>query len=299
MHREKPSFYDADFLSRLERLHLIGKHLARGSSAGQRRSRRLGDGLEFADHRDYAPGDDPRFLDWHYYARMERLLLRLFHEHSQADVAILLDCSASMAPAGQQQKFNYARMAAAALAYLAMGDLDNVILCPMAAGLAKSMRTGRNRATMPAVLEFLSGLQAEGKTDLLQCSQRFARQYPAAGTVLLISDLLDSAQVLGEALGWLRPAQRDVIVLHVYAPQDARPQLSGPVVLEAAETHERRTMAISPKLLEAYARTWGRFTESCRRTCLACGATYVSAPTDVPFDRLILQTLRRAGLLVE
>ncbi|MCK4601697.1 MAG: DUF58 domain-containing protein, partial [Phycisphaerae bacterium] len=114
-------FFDEAFLARLERLHLIAKRMAARGPSGPRRSRRLGDGLEFADHRAYAPGDDIRFIDWPYYARMERLLLRLFHEHSESDVAILFDASASMAPGGVMEKFDYARRAAAALAYVAMG----------------------------------------------------------------------------------------------------------------------------------------------------------------------------------
>ncbi|RPI63335.1 MAG: DUF58 domain-containing protein, partial [Planctomycetaceae bacterium] len=80
--RSRHAFVDERFLARLERLALIAKRLA-AQGVGPRRSRRLGDGLEFADHRDYSPGDDPRFIDWPYYARMEKLLLRLFHEHGE------------------------------------------------------------------------------------------------------------------------------------------------------------------------------------------------------------------------
>jgi len=82
-----------------------GGALAARGSAGQRRSRRLGDGLEFADHRDYSAGDDVRFIDWPYYARMEKLLLRLFHEHSEGQITNRLDSSAPLAPGGQPAEF--------------------------------------------------------------------------------------------------------------------------------------------------------------------------------------------------
>src|SRR5512140_2366958 len=104
MSSRRYSFCDEDFLARLERLHLVAKHVASRWSAGQRRSHRMGDGLEFADHRDYAGGDDIRFIDWPFYARMEKLLLRLFHEHSESDVAIMLDASGSMSPGAAVEK---------------------------------------------------------------------------------------------------------------------------------------------------------------------------------------------------
>ena len=128
--RNRHEFFDEGFLARLERLHLAGKHVAARERGGSRRSRRVGDGLEFADHRAYAPGDDVRFIDWPYYARMEKLLLRLFHEHSESEVGILLDASGSMAPAGSREKFHYALRAAAALTFVAMGGLERVVIVP-------------------------------------------------------------------------------------------------------------------------------------------------------------------------
>jgi len=298
--RSTSDFFDERFLARLQRLHLIAKRMAAAAPAGSRRSRRLGDGLEFADHRAYAPGDDFRFIDWPYYARMERLLLRLFHEHSESDVAILLDCSASMGACGKErglEKFHYARRAAAALAYVAMGSLDRVILLPLADELGAAKRTGRNRAQILEVLDVLSDLRPAGRTALAECVEAFSRQYPSAGTVILISDLLDCAGDLSDALARLRVRRRDVTVLHVYCPADASPALEGPMLLEQAETAERLTMNVTKELLASYRLRWREFQAACRRTCVARGATYVEAPTTMPFDRLVLQALRQAGVL--
>ena len=308
------SFADEGFLARLERLHLIAKRLAARGPAGPRRSRRLGDGLEFADHRDYSPGDDIRFIDWPYYARMERLLLRMFHEHSEAAVAILLDCSASMAPGVGEpggpawEKFHHARRVAAALACVAMGGLDRVVIRPFADSLAEPMIPGRSRARLPAVLGFLDGLVPEGMTNLRHGAERLARKWssPAGGaevgTVLLISDLLDCGEDLSEALVRLgvaggRDAGRDVVVVQVYSPADRDPDLGGPVVLRHAETHGPLRVDVTEDLLAAYRRRFERFLDDCRRTCLSRLATYAEAPTDVPFQSLVLNTLRRAGVL--
>jgi len=303
--RSRHDFFDEEFLARLQRLHLIAKRMAARGSAGPRRSRRMGDGLEFADHRAYAPGDDIRFIDWPYYARMERLLLRLFHEHSESDVAILLDVSGSMAtdgppggvPAGQPAKYNYARRAAAALAYVAMGSLERVILLPFAAGLGEPMRTGRNRAQILDVLDFLSALQPGGETHLRGSVEEFARRYRSAGTVIILSDLLDCSADLSDALARLQVQDFDVTVLHLYTPADASPLLRGPMLLHQVETAQRISMNVTEELLESYRLRWREFQAGCERTCVSRGATYVAAETSVPFERLVLQALRQAGVL--
>jgi uncharacterized protein (DUF58 family) len=303
-------FADAGFLSRLERLHLLAKRLAARGHPGQRRSRRLGDGLEFADHRDYAAGDEIRFIDWPYYARMEKLLLRLFHEHSEADVVLLLDTSASMAPGGESgraaakaapggamEKFNYARRAAAALAYVAMGSLERVILQPFADDLAEPMRSGRSRQHFLAVLDFLAALAPAGTTDLHACSERFAGSREAPATVVLISDLLDCAAVLGDSLRRLVGRGHDVTVLHVYGPRESSPLLGGALVLHDAETGGRLNVTVTEDVLASYRERFEAFASACGRACARQGCTYAAAPTDVPFDQLVLNTLRRAGVL--
>ncbi len=297
MQKRKYTYIDETFLGRLQRLHVIAKRLASSAPAGARRSRRLGDGLEFADHRDYSPGDDPRFIDWPYYARMEKLLLRLFHEHSEGELAILLDCSASMAPGGEMTKFNYARGLTAALAYVAMASLERVVLVPFGDHLVSSLRTGRNRGQIFGVLDFLEGLAPAGRTDLDACARRFARQSAGVGTVLVVSDLLDSAAVLGDGLARLAYPHKEVVVLHVCSPREAAPDLAGAMLLKAAEVPRQAALNITDELLESYRRGWKGFCQMCERACVSRGAVYVPAATDVPLDRLILLALRKAGVI--
>jgi len=295
--RRTYEFADDDFLARLERLHLAAKRLAARGHPGPRRSRRLGDGLEFADHRGYFPGDDVRFIDWPYYARMERLLLRLFHEHSEADVLLLLDASASMSPAGDRAKFDYARRAAAALAYVAMGSLERVIVQPFADGLREPMRSGRDRAQAPAALKFLDGLVPAGRTALGECVNLLCRQRRGGGTCIIVSDLMDVGDELSEALARLADVRWETTVIHVYAPADAEPALAGPVLLQHAETGERMSVHATEELREGYRRRFEAFLRGCERACVSRGAAYAAAPTDVPFEQLVLTTLRRAGVI--
>src|SRR5918992_5978714 len=117
--------FDSDFLKKLEYLSLVSRRVFRGSILAQRRTMQLGGGIEFADHRQYAPGDDFRYLDWNVYARHGELLLKRFQEEEDLHVYFLLDCSRSMAY-GEPSKFDLARQVTAALAYIALADLDRV-----------------------------------------------------------------------------------------------------------------------------------------------------------------------------
>ena len=290
------SYFDAEFFRRLEGLHLLAKRLAERAPVGGRLSRALGDGLEFADHRAYTPGDDVRFLDWPYYARMEKLLVRLFHRHSENDVAVLLDTSASMG-AGGAGAFGYARRVAAALAYIAVGGGRRVIVQPFAETLGTPMRSARDRAKLLPLLEFLDTLTPAGTTRMESCVRNFAQRMRNVGTVILISDLLDAADDLGRMLASLDSTRRDVIVLQVIDPREANPAPAGVVQLQHAETGRGLSVDLTADLCERYVAVWREFVAGLEHTCRARGAIYVSTSVDSPFDRLILHTLRRAGVL--
>ncbi len=293
------AIFDQEFLARLERLRMQAKALAARGAPGSRRARTMGDGLEFSDHRNYAPGDDIRFVDWPYYARMERLLLRLFHQHSRADVAVLLDCSGSMAPGGEATVFDYARRTAAALAYVAMAGLDRVVLATFADRIGQERTLGPNRERIFEALDFLSALVPAGPTALRASVEGFVHRRQAGGTAILLSDLLDCGEELSDALGMLRSHGWEPAVLQVYSPADERPELDGAVLLRQAETGQRMNLLASPELLESYRRQWQNHQQACQRTCLARQAAFVPVCTDVPFEMLVLRTLRRAGVLVE
>jgi len=302
--------FDEQFLTRLARLSLMAKRLARGRSAGGRRSRRLGDGLEFADHRHYATGDDIRFVDWPYYARMEKLLRRLFHEHSESGVIILLDTSASMAPAQEQTSrsrrdqygalstFDYARRVAAAMAYVAMAALERVWICPFAESVQSPLHTSRSGANLLGVLDFLAGLCPAGRTDLLGCVRRLVDQADRPTTVLVISDLLDMGQALSQSLAVLSLHHCDVSVVQVYSPELARPLLLGPARLIDAEDGKTLAVDVTEDVVKSYNKRWNVFLAESQRTSRSRGAIYLSACSDVPLEELVLLSLRKAGVLV-
>ncbi len=291
--------FPEDFLERLQRLRVIARRAATRTAPGARRSLRMGDGLEFADHRDYAAGDDVRFIDWAYYARMEKLLLRLFHEHAAGDVCVMIDCSGSMAPGGDTDKLDYARRVAAAIAYVATGGFDRVWIVPFAERLGKTIGAGTDRGDVLRLLDELAALECGGRTKLDACTAELTTRLRPAGTVLIVTDLLDCADQLGGALARLRYRRCDPSVVHVFAPTDAEPAMRGPVALEAAEGNDALVVNVDDELAAGYRTRWEAMCEAARRTCGAREATYVQAPTDLPFERLMLETLRRAGVIAE
>src|ERR1044071_8351564 len=123
------SLLSAELLRRLEQFQLIAARRAKSSSKGERRSKARGQSVEFADHRNYVPGDDFRYLDWNLYGRLDRLFLKLYEEERELPVRIFLDASESMS-FGEPRKFDFARQVAAAIGYVALCGFDRVSVIP-------------------------------------------------------------------------------------------------------------------------------------------------------------------------
>src|SRR5215831_4441905 len=155
------ALFDSEFLKKLEYLSLISKRVFRGSLMAQRRTVQLGSGIEFADHREYTAGDDFRYLDWNVYARHDELLLKRFQEEEDLHVYLLLDCSKSMG-CGSPPKFDYVRQVGAALAYIALADLDRVAVVAFAGDVVADFPLTRGKARILSLLKFLEDLKPQG-----------------------------------------------------------------------------------------------------------------------------------------
>src|SRR5947209_12016380 len=159
--------FDSDFLKKLEYLSLVSKRVFRGSLLAQRRTMQLGGGIEFADHREYTPGDDFRYLDWNLYARHDELLLKRFQEEEDLHVYLILDCSRSMA-FGDPPKFDFARQVVAALAYIALADLDRLEITAFASDIVADLPLTRGKGRILSLLKFLENLPAAGEDTSLE-----------------------------------------------------------------------------------------------------------------------------------
>src|SRR5262249_10171018 len=164
----KQDLFDEEFLKKLEYLAIVSRKVFAGKVRAERRSRKVGAGVEFADHRDYAPGDDIRYLDWNLFGRMERLLLRLFEEEEDLHVYLLCDASGSMRT-GHPPKLEYASKVAAALAYVTLSNLDRVSIVPFGGDERRDpLPPARGKGRIFKVFQFLREVEAHGSTHLAE-----------------------------------------------------------------------------------------------------------------------------------
>src|SRR5438067_11742282 len=163
---------DPQFLARLEQLELVSKKIFMGRMKGERRSKRKGQSVEFADYRNYVVGDDLRFLDWNLYARLDRLFLRLFMEEEDLHFYVLIDNSLSM-DFGTPSKLHYAKQVAAALGFIGLVNLDRVVVEAFNDRLVQSLPAVRGRRSLWRLIDFLQKIQSAGPSDLRSASRNF------------------------------------------------------------------------------------------------------------------------------
>jgi uncharacterized protein (DUF58 family) len=288
--------FDSDFLKKLEYLSLVSRRVFRGQLLAQRRTMQLGGGIEFADHREYTPGDDFRYLDWNVFARHDELLLKRFQEEEDLHVYVLVDCSRSMA-FGDPVKFDYARQVAAALGYIALADLDRVAVIAFAGDIVADFPLTRGKARILSLLKFLENLEAQGSdTDLARVARNFVHRGQRRGLAIVISDLFDP-NGYERGLDLLRHHRYEPHIVQPYDRREADPQVKGDVELVDAETGTIRKVTITERNLRQYHRIFADFQESVRRYCSTYGIGGTWTTTDVPFDELLLKMMRAAGAL--
>jgi uncharacterized protein (DUF58 family) len=289
--------FDEQFLRRLESLSVVTKRASLGQLRADRRSRRVGSGMEFADHRDYVPGDDLRILDWNLYGRMERLLVRLFEEDEDLAIDILFDASASMG-LGTPPKLDLAMQVGAALGYVGLANLDRVAITAITTELGAGLPPARGKAHILPMLRLLDGLRAEGRTSLAAAARSFLARHRRhrRGLVVLISDFYDPAGYR-EALDLLRYGRFEIICIQISAPDEVRPALRGELTIRDAETGEEREVTISPGALAAYERRHGALVRGLDGFCRERGIPCFAVTSDQPFDAVVLRVFRAGGLL--
>jgi uncharacterized protein (DUF58 family) len=287
--------FDEDFQRKLESLALVSRRVYAGRMRAERRTKKSGSGIEFADHRDYQPGDDFRYLDWNVYQKSDRLLVRLFEEEEDLAIYFVIDQSGSMG-FGDGRKLRYAKQVAAALAYVGLANLDRVCFCGSSGATLARMQETRGKARIFKVFRFLRGLAATGDTQLAVALKAFVAQHKRRGLVVLLSDLYDPAG-FEQALNVLRYNKFDTFVVHVTDSNEAKPALTGDVLLYDCETGDEREVTVTAKVLERFAAAYKDYLTEVERFCAGHQVAYVNADVTVPFDELVLRVFRRGGFL--
>ena len=292
--KRRMALFGNDFLTRLEYLSIVSRKVFQGQMMAQRRTKQVGSGIEFADHQPYNSGDDFRYIDWHQFARHDELLLKRFQEEEDLHIYLLLDCSASMAT-GAPAKFDLARQVAAALAYIALADLDRVAIFAFADGVAHHFPLTRGKARILSVMQFLEEIPPDGgATNLANLSREFVLRAPRPGLVVVLSDLFDPSG-FRQGLDVLRHHRFEPHVVQLFDASEAEPTHLGDVELQDVESGETRTLTVSETHLENYRAVFQKFMADVQEYCSTYGVGCTVSDTGTPFDELVLGMLRLNG----
>ena len=282
--------FDSAFLKKLEYLSLVSRRVFRGQLLANRRARQLGNGIIFADHRNYHFGDDLRYLDWNVYARFGSELIRRFEEEKDLHIYFLLDCSRSMAT-GSPNKFDYVRHITAALAYIALADLDRVCIVAFADKLYQIFPTIRGKQHILNLIRFLESLETTGSTTNLAASIReFVQRRQHTGLAVVIGDFFDP-KGFKPGLDILRYRNYEPHIIQVHDKLEADPILLGDRQLCDVETGEMHEITISEDMIRRYKRKFASFLDEIKRYGIDNGLNCMISSTAVPFDEMILQML--------
>ncbi len=286
---------DPTFLHKLEQLELVSRKIFVGRMKGERKSKRRGSSVEFADHRNYSVGDDLRHIDWNVYGRLDKLFLKLFLEEEDLHVYTLLDTSLSM-DFGDPTKLHYGKQVAAALAFIGLVNHDRVVLDTFADKLDGGLPSIRGRSQMWRVVQYLEGLHASGSSHLTAAAKAFAIKHTGKGVVVVISDFLDK-HGYQDALRYLLARNMDIYVIHVLSREEVEPELVGDLRLVDAEDDDMAEITVSAPLLKRYKDNLNAFIDDIKGWCTKRGITYIFTTNQNPFDKLILNYLRERGLV--
>ena len=295
----RTALFDEAFLKKLEYLYIVSKKVFAGRLRAERRSKKTGAGVEFADHRDYVLGDDLRYLDWGVYGRLGRLLVRLFEEEEDLSIYLLVDASASMRT-GAPPKIDYARQVVAALAYVGLANLDRISILPLCVAASRApigrLPPTRGKGRIFKVFDFLAALDAAGATDLHGALSNFVHETKRRGVAVVVSDFYDPSGY-EEALNLLRYHRFEPFVIQLIDHREANPQLVGDLEIVDCETGEAREVTVSPRQLREFARMHEELCGGIESFCSARGIPCFRADTRVSFDELILRVFRAGGFL--
>lgn len=286
--------FPSDFLTRLEYLSIISKRVFRGQLLAQRRTMQMGSGIEFSDHREYTTGDDLRYLDWNIYARHGDLLLKRFQEEQDLHVYLMLDCSRSM-QFGNPPKFDLARHLVAALAYIALADLDRIAILAYADGIVAELPVTRGKARILPIMKFLEELPASGSdTNLARAAQGLLHRGARTGLAVVISDLFDE-HGFQRGLDQLRHRRFDAHVIQLHDPKEADPSLLGDAELIDTETESVRKVTVTERNLQTYRRLFADHQTAVRDYCHSYALRCTQSPSTIRFDDLVMRMMRESG----
>ncbi len=301
--------FDETTLHKLNQLSLVARQVRSGVIKGERRSLKRGSSVEFADYRNYAPGDDLRRLDWNVFARLERPFIKMMEEEEDLAVYVLLDASRSMDwGEGSTNKLNYGLHLAAGLGAIALGAGDRFSFhllqpethAPGAQSAGNQIGPLRGSQQIMRLMAYLEQKTAQHSPaaafDLNAALRSFGLSALRSGLVFIISDLFDPNGIQ-TGLNFLQGRGFEVNLLHVLCPAELDPPLSGDLRLIDIETGQPQELSLDGSMLRLYQQRLQAWQTELQKDCRQRGINYLLLNTVENWDKVILFNLRRSGLV--
>jgi uncharacterized protein (DUF58 family) len=287
-------YLDPAALARVKNLALVARGVVEGFITGLHDSPYKGFSVEFAEHRKYSPGDNPRHLDWRILGRTDRLYVKQYEEETNLRAQILLDMSGSMSygepPA--LTKLEYASYLTAVLAYFMIRQQDAVGLTAFDTEIHLDMPARSSPRHFDEMMKHLEAVQPSRKTDLGAILHRLADRFKRRCLIVLISDLYEDPDAVDRALHHFRSKRHEVIVFHVLDPAEVEFPFGQTTDFVDMETCER--IQVDPAYVrDDYRRQMEQFLSRHRGICAECQFDYVLADTSVPYDYMLSRYLEK------
>jgi uncharacterized protein (DUF58 family) len=288
-------FLDPKVLNKIARLDLRARLIVEGYISGLHKSPYHGFSVEFAEHREYSPGDDIRHIDWKVFGRTDRFYIKQYEEETNLVAHLVLDVSESMEFGDGPTKLDYGRTVAAALAYLIVQQQDAAGLITFDDEVRAHLPPGSHGSHLNAIFHTLSQVEPRKRTDLGRILNEVAQTIQKRGLVVVISDLFDDPARVLAGLQNLAHRRHDVIVFHVLDEMELDFPFERMTRFKGLE--EMGDLIVNPRSLrEGYLAEIGRFRRLIQRGCTANRIDYVLMSTATPLDVALSSYLaRRAG----
>lgn len=285
-----------ELVGQLGRLDLVARLVVEGFLTGLHKSPYHGFSAEFAEYRQYIPGEPVANIDWRAYAKSDRHYLKVFTEETNLRSTILMDCSASMDYSSDESrptKKKYATYLAAALTYLLLRQNDAVGLVTFDEALLDRVPVRSMRKQLFQVLKVLDKLPKGKGTDLGNVLHRVAESIQRRGLIILFSDLMDNADSILDGLKHFRHQGHEILVFQVLDPREIDLDFSGEVEFESMEQPGRKVRIEPAHMRSGYQEQFSQWQDNLRRECRRQKIDLVQITTDMPFEKGLGQYLQK------
>jgi uncharacterized protein (DUF58 family) len=280
--------FDPTSLAKYGRLTMVARTVVEGFLNGVHKSPYKGFSVEFAEHRQYYPGDEIRHIDWRVYGKTDRFYIKEYEEETNLKAYLLVDASGSMAYRGKSiSKFQYAQYIAASLAYLMLHQLDAVGLVTHDTRVRDVIQPRANSKHLLRILHTLEQTQPGGETSMAPLWHELASQFKRRGLLIILSDCFDQIGPLMHALRHFRHGRHEVLLFHILAPEEIEFPFRKWTQFRNLEVRDHRLLVDPQRLRKEYQQNFQAFCKQLREQAGQMQIDYHPMRTDEPVERAL------------